>query len=108
MTKRYKLVKTDIRTWGNFKLYRIQALAPFETKLGKVEKGDLGGYIESEKNLSQDGTAWVSGSAWVTGNALVYENAHVSANAWVADRAKVYGNAQVHGNELITGNSQIF
>ena len=42
-------------------LYRIEALIDF----GIVEKGELGGYIEKETNLSQNGNAWVSGNAWV-------------------------------------------
>ena len=46
-------------------LYRIQALRDF----GNVKEGDIGGYIESEKNLSQDGNAWVSGDARVYGDA---------------------------------------
>lgn len=41
---------TDI--FGN-KLFRIKALVAF----GNVEKGELGGFIEKEDNLSHGGTA---------------------------------------------------
>lgn len=32
-------------------------------------KGEIGGFIEDEKNLSHDGNAWVAGNARVTDNA---------------------------------------
>lgn len=38
-------------------LFRVRAIKPF----GDVDLGDLGGYIESNKNLEQLGDAWVSG-----------------------------------------------
>ena len=34
-----------------------------------VEKGTVGGYVEKEENLQQEGDAWVSGDAQVSGNA---------------------------------------
>ena len=62
--KKYRLTEETTK-FGNRTLYRIQALRDF----GNVKEGDIGGYIESEKNLSQDGNAWVSGDARVYGNA---------------------------------------
>ena len=50
------------------KLFQIEALISF----GNVSKGEKGGYIEKEENLSQVfGNAWVFGDAWVYGNARV-------------------------------------
>ena len=60
-------------------LYRIVALKNF----GDIVAGDIGGWIESEKNLSQVGIAWVSGEA------QVYGQAHVSGEARVYGRLKV-------------------
>lgn len=48
-------------------LHRIRAAVSF----GIVIKGELGGWIEKEENLSQNGNAWVCGNAWVYGNARV-------------------------------------
>ena len=48
-------------------LKRIRALIDF----GNVKKGELGGFIEKEENLSYAGDAWVSGDAEVSGNARV-------------------------------------
>lgn len=41
------------------KLFRIKALVAF----CDVEKGELGGFIEKEDNLSHSGDAWVYGDA---------------------------------------------
>jgi carbonic anhydrase/acetyltransferase-like protein (isoleucine patch superfamily) len=90
-------------------MLRIIALKDFLL----IKKGDLGGLIEEEKNLSQNGDAWVSGNAQVSGNARVYGdawvygNALVSGNAQVYDNARVYGNAQVYGNAWVSGNAQV-
>ena len=50
--KKYRLTEETTKV-GNRTLYRIQALRDF----GNVTKGDIGGYIEAEKNLIQDGNA---------------------------------------------------
>ena len=74
--KKYRLTEETIRGC-NRTLYRIQALRDFVN----VKEGDIGGYIEAEKNLSQCCDAWVSGNARVSGNACVYGNARVYGNA---------------------------
>ena len=67
-------------------LKRIRASAEFRLKCGIViRKGELGGWIEKESNLS--GNAWVSDNAWVSGD------------AWVSGNAEVYGNAEVKSSE---------
>lgn len=38
-------------------VFRIKALKDF----GEIKAGEIGGLIEQEENLSQDGNAWVSG-----------------------------------------------
>ena len=50
MTKKYKLTKRTKLLDGHI-LHRIQALKNF----GDVKKGDLGGWIEKEGNLSHNG-----------------------------------------------------
>lgn len=42
-----------------------------------MKAGDLGGWIEAERNLSQNGAAWVTGAACVAGEARVTGNARV-------------------------------
>ena len=87
---KYELTQESVEV-GNRKLYRIRALKDF----GDVKAGDLGGFVESENNLSQEGSAWVYDKAKVYGEAAVYGEAKVYDEAQVYGRAKVYGRAQV-------------
>ncbi|CAB4144433.1 hypothetical protein UFOVP455_42 [uncultured Caudovirales phage] len=99
---KYKLTDETIEHNGR-RLYRIQALKDF----GNVKAGELGGYVESEKNLSQEGNCWVSHTAKVFGNARVYDDALISGNARVYDDAWVYGNARVYDNARVFGNAWV-
>ena len=74
--KKYRLTEETTKV-GNRTLYRIQALRDF----GEVKEGELGGYIEAEKNLSQCCDAWVSGNAWVSDDARVSGDSRVSGDA---------------------------
>ena len=85
-------------------LCRVIALMAFSD----VAVGDVGGYVEDERNLAHTGDAWVSGNARVYGNARVFGNACVHGNAMVFGNALVFGNACVHGNALVSGNAQVF
>ena len=73
MTK-YELT-TNSQQWLGHTIYKIRALRDIE-ECG-VKAGDLGGWVEGLKNLSQNGNAWVFGDAWVSGDA------RVSGDAWV-------------------------
>lgn len=81
-----------------YNLYRIRALKDF----GDVKAGDLGGYIESERNLSQEGDCWVYDEA------RVYDNAKVSGNARVYNDAKVFGNAQIYDNAGVFDDTEVY
>ena len=70
--KKYELTK-ESKIVNGITLFRIKALRDF----GNVKKGDLGGWIEKESNLSQDGKASVFGEAWVYGEAEVYDETRV-------------------------------
>ena len=93
---KYKLTSVK-KEWCGITLFQIEALISF----GDISKGDKGGFIEKESNLSQDGNAWVYGNAQVSGDAWVSGNAQVSGNAWV------YGNAQVSGNAWVSGKLKL-
>lgn len=121
MEKKYKLTEEIINYEGH-KLYRIEALKDF----GNVQKGDKGGFVEKEDNLSHNGNAWVCGDAKIYGDAEVYDNAWVCGdsevfcdaevfgnakvcdNVWIYDDAKVYGNARVYGNAKVCGDTKVF
>ncbi|HEN4430674.1 TPA: hypothetical protein U5Z31_002168, partial [Streptococcus agalactiae] len=89
--KKYELLKDDTIEVAGKTLFRIKALISFKD----IRKGEIGGYVEAERNLSQSDNAWVTGNAWVCDDACVCDDARVSGNAWVCDDAHVSGNACV-------------
>ena len=69
--KKFELTAEFVTNIFGKKLFRIKALVAF----CDVEKGELGGFIEKEDNLSHSGDAWVYGDAQVYGDAWVSGNA---------------------------------
>lgn len=104
MVKKFELVKNDYVNLYGTKLYRIRALIDFSD----VKTGDLGGYIEKEENLAQEGNAWVYDKACVYKDARVYDNAKVRDWAWVFGNARVYGDATVCGYGRVYGKARVF
>jgi hypothetical protein len=106
---RYELTDETME-WAVATLHRVRYL----------ETGELGGWIERENNLSQDGTACVldnakvygdasvSGNAHIFGNARVYGDASVSENACVYGDASVSENARVYGDASVSGNARVY
>ena len=86
--KKYELTDEFIEHWSGKKLYRIRALVTF----GSVVVGQLGGFVESEKNLDQSllGNAWVSGDAQVYGDARVSGDASVRSYAIISDKKMIF------------------
>ena len=86
--KKYELLVDDTITFLGVQLFRIKALISFSG----IEKGEVGGYIASGKNLSQSGNAWVYGDARVYGDAEVSGNADytVFKNTWSSGRYFTY------------------
>ena len=77
--KKFELTTEFITNMFEKKLFRIKALVEF----GNVKAGELGGYVEKEENVSQDGNAWVSGDAEVSGKERVYVDARDSCKEGV-------------------------
>lgn len=86
------MLRNDTIIYKGAKLYRIQALKSFND----VEKRDLGGYIQSHKNLSHDGDCWI------------YDNAKVFNEALVEDNAQIYNQAMIYGSALVADNAMVF
>ena len=76
--KKYKLTKETKGIFG-VTLHRIKALVSF----GSIQKGEIGGWIEKEENLEQEGDAWVYDNARVYGDAMVY------GDAWISGKIKL-------------------
>ena len=96
MEKKYKTVPEGA-------MLRIIALKDF----ADVKKGDRGGLIDKEENLSQEGNCWVYGSAGIHGDAVIFENAKIYGHAQVGGDAKVHDNAQIFGGALVYDNAEV-
>jgi len=103
MEKKYMLTDETTTIKGRT-LYRIKALKDF----GEVKAGDLGGFIEREENLSQDGDAWVSDTAKVFKKARIYGNAQISGNVRISDNVQIYDNAQIFDNAKFFDDAQVY
>lgn len=120
MDYKYDFTGETIMVRGH-RLYQIKALKNFSD----VKAGDLGGWVESELNLSQEGDCWVYNNAKaydesyvedsakirdnaeVQGYSHIYENATVSENVKVTDFVEIKGNAVISGNANVWNNSII-
>ena len=100
---KYKLTDEFIDI-GDKKLYRIEALKDFAS----IKKGDKGGFVESEENLSQNGNCWVYSNARVKGDAKVFGDAQVYGNASIFGKAKVFGKAQVFGDAKVCEATEVY
>lgn len=78
-------------------LHRIKAVKDFNG----VHEGDLGGWVESEDNLSQ------LGNCWVYDNALAMNEARIFDDAKIRDKAAIYRQAIVCGNATVSGKANV-
>lgn len=98
--KKYELVGGLVVGKNGARLNRIRALCDIEGTT--VKKGDLGGLVESQDNLSHHGSAWIYDDAQVSGNAKVLDDAQVR------DTALVYGRASVRDSAVVRGDARVF
>lgn len=80
------------------KLYRIKALKNFYD----VKKGDLGGWVSGENNLSQEGDCWIYNEAKCMDSSKIYDDGRMY------DNSKMYGNSTMYENTIIYGNSAMY
>lgn len=103
MEKKYEFSEETLEVRGHI-LHRIVALKDFSN----VKKGDLGGFIEKEINLSQEGNCWIYDEAAVYNSAEVRDDAIVRNYADISDEAVVFGNAKVHNHVRIWDNARVY
>lgn len=113
--KKYTFTGEEIFRYGKV-LKRIIALKDF----GNVKKGEKGGFIESEQNLSHVGNCWVVDDAIVKDQAQIYgdaqikdkscvcENARIGGKVYVVDEAYICGHSWIIDNAHIGGHARIY
>ena len=117
--KKYELTSNKKELVDGTVLYQIRACKTFFCQSVRVEKGELGGWIKSEKNLSQEGSCWVCKDSQLRNNVVVKDNALItstepmendaiiSGNAIVEDTAAVRNFAKVTDDAFITSNALV-
>lgn len=78
-------------------LHQIIAAKDIKCSKGIIKRGDLGGYIENEDNLSQEG------NCWVYPDARIYDNAKVMGNA-VIDSSCIYDHVEISDDVMISSS----
>lgn len=73
--------------------HRIRARCQVNEQVGP---GALGGYVQTEDNLSQDGTCWI------------YDQAICCEEAVVEDDGRMFDGAVARGSALISGDARMF
>lgn len=98
--KKYVILENETLEHHGKTLYRIQALKDFSD----VKAGDKGGWIEREKNLSQEGDCWIYDDSRVCDWATVSENAKILNLSEVSDLATIIGKSVINRESDIIGN----
>ncbi|WP_405317239.1 hypothetical protein [Faecalibacillus faecis] len=100
--KKYELTD-EIKNIRGKTLHRIRALRNFSN----IKAGDLGGFIESEKNLSHDGICWIYDNAMAMDSAQILENAFIYNKAKIMDNAKVSEHAIIRDSATISNHAHV-
>ncbi len=105
MDKKYELIKEK-------DYYRIKALKDLQLITGEiVKKGDLGGLVSGEHNLSHEGNCWIEFEARAFGDSKVIDNAVLKEGSGAFGNSTVSGNAALkdyscaEGNSIVSGNT---
>ena len=75
---KYEILSTNSKVVGDITVYQIRALISI-SRYG-ISSGDLGGYVESESNLSQDGDCWIGVDASVYGDARIVGDSYIGGS----------------------------
>ena len=97
-------------------LHRIRALKDFDG----VKKGDIGGFVQSEHNLSHDGNCWIYDDAKcmdsakcmddsiMFDNSIMYNNSKMYDYSRMCDYSKMFDNSIMYNNSIMFDNSRMY
>jgi len=96
---KYELTATSLHNSRHNGLFQIKALKDF----GHIKKGQLGGFVQSEHNLSQEGNCWIYPNASASDKSRVLDNAILRDFASLKDHARIYNRAVMLDNAKLEG-----
>lgn len=107
MEKKYEITTNELTIDGR-KFFQIKSLRGF----GSIVAGKLGGYVEGEHNLSQEGTCWIDSGVILMDNARVTHDTFVSGNSFIRGNAQVRNrafvlNTTVCDNAVVEGAARV-
>ena len=103
MNKKYEI--TDITMeFGGRTLYRIRALKDFSD----VKKGELGGWVSNENNLSQYGDCWIYNEAKCMDYSRIYDNGIMYDNSIMFDNSEMHGDSTMYEHSRMYDHSAMY
>lgn len=96
--KKYKLTE-ETMCFDGVTLHRIKALKDF----GDVVAGELGGWVEAERNLSQEGNCWINMEAKAYGYTEIRDNAVLTCGAIACENSTIGNDTLVTDESVIRG-----
>ena len=101
--KKYELSDITMEFEGRT-LYRIRALKNFSD----VKAGDLGGWVETEYNLSQEGNCWIYNEAKCMDNSKICDNSTMHDYSEMYDYSIMRGDSEMYGHSEMFGYSEMY
>ena len=102
MDKKYELTEEQITAFGK-KVYRIRYLK----EVRGIHAGELGGYVESEYNLSQYDYAVIKDYAVVKDSAVIKDYATIGGYAEIGGSVVIGGHVVLDGHAYIKSDDDI-
>lgn len=93
---KYEIIKWFKKEHNGRTVYRIKATKNF----GIIKKGDVGGWVEGYKNLSQTGTCWIDKHAVICGSIKITGSDYVTSTPVTKTSSK---DLKISKNTIIFG-----
>ena len=108
---KYEILKDDSNTerFCGFNVHRIRALVDIKNEDGLliVKKGDIGGFVEDYRNLSQKGSSWVFDNAIVCNHAYLGDDAKIFGEVVMSQHSSAIGSTKLYGETCLCGSIEV-
>ena len=103
--KKYEILMDEENTieFEGHTLHRIKALRDF----GDIKRGDIGGYVENENNLSHEGNCWIYDDAKAMDYSIISDNSRIYNNSRMYNNSAMYDNSEMYDYSIMYDNSEM-